>query len=182
MTIHSITQRFRVTRQGRVVLAVMLLVAVGCASSGSADSTEAATGPEAATLEASASGTVVVSGSGCSVDGIGSTLSAGPVELTIVNETDGLVVANMTKILEGGTYEQLAAHVRKEIQRAEAGKVGLGHPAYAPPSFDLFVDPGESNALRGEVTAGTYAIVCGREFEEVGEVRPSAVFGPYEVE
>jgi hypothetical protein len=49
-------------------------------------------------------------------------------------------------------------------------------------SFDIFVEPGGSETLLGEVTSGTYAVVCGRVFEEVGEVRPSAVSGPYDVE
>jgi hypothetical protein len=48
-------------------------------------------------------------------------------------------------------------------------------------SFDIFVEPGGSETRLDEVTAGTYAVVCGRVFEEVGEVRP-AVSGPYDVE
>jgi hypothetical protein len=173
-------------------LAIALLVAAGCTSSGSepsADRPETATGAttpgtlatEETSPDVTTLGRIVVSNAGCIVEGIDGPLQAGPVALTIVNETDGVVVANMSRILDGGTYEQLAAHVQREVRRARAGKAGLGHPPYAAPSFDLLVDPGESDTLSGEVTAGTYAIVCGRVFDEVGELRPSAVVGPYEV-
>jgi hypothetical protein len=186
VTISSIPLR-RVTWLSTVPFAVVLVVMAGCASTGSepsADPSEEATGASTtgATPGPSTEGTIIVSDSGCAVEGIPSPLQAGSVALTIVNTTDGDVVGNMSRILEGGTFEQLTAHVRREIRRAEAGEPALGHPSYAPPSFDLFVDPGDSEVLMGEVTAGTYAIVCGRVYDEVGELRPSAVLGPYEVD
>jgi hypothetical protein len=87
----------------------------------------------------------------------------------------------MTKILDGGTYEDLEAHIAKEVRLARTGKPGLGHPPYAPPSFNLFLGGGETGVLTGDISPGTYAIGCGRWYDEVGEVRPSAVAGPYRV-
>jgi hypothetical protein len=179
-------------RRLRSITVLTVLVATGCTGS-SADEPTASEGStvaevttvspaEAPTPEPTPLGTIVISERGCTVEGVEDPIPAGPVALTIVNETDGSVVANMSKILEGGTYEALEAHIAKEIRLAEAGKPGLGHPSFAPPSFDLFVDAGETDTLTGDVTAGTYAIVCGRAYDELdGDVRPSGLRGPYRV-
>jgi hypothetical protein len=172
-------------------VALTVLVATGCtgssggeptASEGSTEAEVTVSPAETPTPEPAPLGTIVISERGCTVEGVEDPIPAGPVALTIVNETDGPVVANISTILEGRTYEALEAHIAKEIRLAEAGKPGLGHPSFAPPSFDLFVDAGESDTLSGDVTAGTYAIVCGRAYDELnGDVRPSGVWGPYRV-
>jgi hypothetical protein len=183
-----------VRRLRSTTVALAMLVATGCSSSGSSagepmasdapiDAAATSVSPTGTpTPEPTPLGTIAFSERGCRVDEVEDPIAEGPVSLTIANETDAVVVANMSKILEGGTYKELEAHIAKEIRLAEAGKPGLGHPSFAPPSFDLLVEPGETDVLVGDVTAGTYAIVCGRTYDEVGEVRPSGVSGPYRVE
>lgn len=174
-----------VRRVRSVVATLTVLAATGCSSS--APTSEGTTGsssitPSSGTPAPTLLGTIVVSERRCKVDGVASPVTAGPVALTIVNETDDFAMANMSKILEGGTYQDLAAHITEEIRLAEHGKPGLNHPDYAPPSFELSVRGGGTSTLTGEVSEGTYAIVCGRTYEEVDEVRPSDVSGPYRVE
>jgi hypothetical protein len=174
----------------RLVVAMLLpFAAVDCSSSSTlrgnptaATSTGSPAGTTPETDELTPTGTITLTDEGCTIDGIESPLPDGPIAVTLINETGREAVANFSMIFPSRMYEQLADHIAREIRLAEKGQPGLGHPDYAPPAFDLFLDAGETGVLRGELSRGTWAIVCGRTYDEVGEVRPSGVFGPYEVE
>jgi hypothetical protein len=114
--------------------------------------------------------------------GVSGPISPGLVEFKAMNKTDALAAFNIARIEEGHTYEQLAAHIKKEIRLARAGKPGLGHPSFAVPLFEVLLQPGESGSMSGTVQPGTYGIACAGVYEQVGELRPTGAIGPLEVE
>jgi hypothetical protein len=183
-------RRPSLTRRGcGLAVILVVFVASGCSSGGSPTTSTGADQPTGATVEppspeAEPIGTITISNDECMVDGISSPLPSGLIAVTVVNETDGRAIANFSMIFPSGTYERLAKHIAKEIELAERGRPGLGHPSYAPPAFDTLLEPGETRILSGELSPGTWAIVCGRTYDEleVDNLRPSGVFGPYEVE
>jgi hypothetical protein len=88
----------------------------------------------------------------------------------------------MWRILDGHTYEELAAHVSQERALAEAGKPGLGHPDFLADLIEVVVaTPGQSASATGTLQTATYGFVCARQSESAGEPRPFTTIGPIEV-
>ena len=161
----------------------MLVLAIwlgGCAAPVAAPTVPPATESGATRL------TVTVSDGGCSLGPEGtSSLAAGPIELVSVNETDARAAVDLWRLTEGGTFDELAAHVDDERADAEAGGPGLGHPGFVTGQISSgIVEPGSTTTVDGTVQAGTHAIVCLRHFEAVttDPFRPFATLGPLEAE
>ena len=170
------------------LLIVLLATAAACSTSGESASPPAAETepPEGTAVAPTQVGTVTVSGSECTLDLPGGSISAGPVTLTAVNENDAPAAFDMFMIADGHSYRELAARIEKERQLAEAGKAGIG------PGPSVFVstritsgllEARESGTLTGAVEPGRWAIVCLQRFKRTADpVRPFFLVGPVEVE
>lgn len=132
------------------------------------------------TIEPVDGGTITLTTSGCTFDPGDGPIAAGPVSFGVVNETEDLGAANIA-LLDGATFRDFAQHIDKEIRLAEAGKPGLGHPSFAVPLFDVLVDAGSSGTLEGTLDPGVFVMSCARQYEEVGDLRPSGALGPVKV-
>jgi hypothetical protein len=126
-------------------------------------------------------GTITVTEKGCTYEPSGEPLVAGTVSFTVVNETGGLGAANIAAISSRADFRRLEGHIAEEIDLAEQGLAGLGHPGYAVPMFDAVLDAGATGALEGPLDEGLYAMTCAKLYPEVGELRPNASIGPIEV-
>jgi hypothetical protein len=104
--------------------------------------------------------------------------------LKAVNHTDHRTAFHMWRIAEGGTYREFKAHIAKERRLSEQGKPFIGPPVFATDLIESGIIPaGGSTMMTGDVSSGTWAIVCFRRFE--GNPDPFRVFdlvGPIEVE
>ena len=169
-------------RRGTVGLGLVLTAVLLAGACGSGGIGETATPAAQATTEAPTHvGTLRMTASKCTLAGVDGPITPGPVAFKAVNETDALAAFNIARIEEGHSYAQLAAHIKKEIRLAEAGKPGLGHPSFAVPLFEVVLQPGESGSISGTVQSGTHGIACARVYERVGELRPTGAIGPLRV-
>lgn len=129
-------------------------------------------------------GTVTVSANRCTLDVVTGPISTGPMTLTAVNNLDHRTAFHMWRIGEGGTFRDFEAGVAEERRLAEQNKPFIGPPAFATDLIESGLIPaGGSTTMTGDVSPGTWAIVCFRRFE--GNPDPFRVFdlvGPIEVE
>ena len=126
-------------------------------------------------------GTVTQSPSECTLDAVDGPISTGRVSFNAVNDTAVFAGFDMWRIAEGHSYEELAAAIQEARRNAEAGGAVISHPEYLSGLIQVQLQPGESKVMAGRVQPGTYAIVCIRMFEQVGEPRPFSILGPIEV-
>lgn len=121
-------------------------------------------------------GVVTATESDCTFAASSGHLTAGVVTLKFVNQTDAEARFDGWHIPQGHTFDELAAHIREERRHAEAGEPVLGPPSYLTSSdrvFDVAVDAGKSDLDSSDLGAGTYAIVCIKNYPSVG-LRPLA--------
>jgi hypothetical protein len=172
------------SRRGVPIAITLVLMVTGCGAedAGAPDATQqAANVSSAAPSPGPANGGALTLGTvACGFEPGENPIPAGAVTFTVANRTEVLGVFNVAR-LEGGSFQELTAHVAEEIELAKAGEPGLGHPSYAVPLTDVLVEPGETAELTATLEPGTHALVCGRVYEEVGEMRPSTVIGPIDV-
>lgn len=177
-------------RRINLVLAVLMVVATGCASSASsaptsepvsAKTTEAATAAASGQAEVAVEiGTVTLSDSDCTLDLAQDPVRAGQVELVVVNNTGATGAFDMGRIHDSSSYEELETVITAAIRAAEASEEMVPRPSFLGSGLlSRAVQGGESQTLTGTLTAGTYGLVCLGTYE-VG-VRPVAVLGPIEV-
>lgn len=117
----------------------------------------------------------------CSLTPASGRITPGLVAISVLNDGGGEAGVDVWRIPEGHTYDEVVAHVREERRLAEAGQPGLGHPSFfmgSSPSIRAEPRTAHSRTVSGELKAGTYAIICIRTFEQVGQFRPLAVVGP----
>ncbi|MGH2629447.1 MAG: hypothetical protein ACRDHI_02660 [Actinomycetota bacterium] len=126
-------------------------------------------------------GTVKISEAGCT-GVLPGHVEAGQLSVAAINETDGLAGFHMWRIADGHTYEQFAAHIRKERGRTLANQPSLG-PRHTDMSslIPIELEAGESGTMTGIAQPGTYGIVCARDFKE-SRFGVSDLVGPIEVE
>lgn len=165
-------------RQVRLAAGVLVLAfwLGGCATTVVAPTMSLAT--EAATIQLR----VTVSDGGCSLEPEGkSSVAAGPVVLVTANQTDARASADLWRMREGHSFEELAAHIDAERVDAEAGGPGLGHPFYVTGLISSgIVEPGSSTTVEGILRPGAHGIVCLRHFDAVttDPFRPFTTIGP----
>jgi hypothetical protein len=173
-----------------ISIAVVSVLLAGCGADDGADAPDDPTQPIADTAEAPGTtvpspdlangGLLTLATAACGFEPGAHPIPAGRVRFTVENQTEVLGVVNIAR-LEGASFQEFAAHVAEELRLAKAGEPGLGHPSYAVPIGDVLVDPGETVELTATLEPGTHALLCGRLYEEVGELRPSMAIGPVEV-
>jgi hypothetical protein len=131
-------------------------------------------------------GVATVSADACSLEPAGPiTVEAGDAELEVRNETEFQAAFDVWRIDDDRTFEDLVAHVDAERTAAEAGSPGLGHPGFLSGQISSgILEAGASKPVTGDVTPGTWAVVCLSHFDAVTDdpFRPSAVLGPLIVE
>lgn len=167
-----------------IIALVVWLLTVAC-SEGANSPQPSPTQTEPGEPSASVSrpvGILNVTGSTCTIDGVDGPIAAGSVSFTAVNETDGLAAFNIAAIEEGHSFDELASHIEEEIELADAGEPGLGHPSFAVPMFEVLLEAGETGTMSGSLDQGTYGLTCARVNDAVGELRPAGALGPIEVE
>jgi hypothetical protein len=166
--------------QGRTLAATLgvWLVAVACGGGASPASPPEEASPSAPTPV----GTLTVTDSGCTIEGVDGPIAPGRITFLAANETDRAAAFNIAAIEEGHSFDELVSHIDQEIGLAEAGDPALGHPSFAVPLFDVLLDAGGSGTLSGTISdPGTYGLTCARVYDEAGELRPAGALGPVEV-
>jgi hypothetical protein len=120
-------------------------------------------------------GSFSFSASECTYDGP-ETMAAGQVTFALVS-TDGEADFDLWKLDEGHTYEELAAHVAKEVKLAGQGRPPLGYPTFAELIVEATTDPDGGGTLTASVEAGEYGMACIR----FGDDGAFVTAGPFEV-
>ncbi len=121
----------------------------------------------------------------CTLSAASDRIRSGLVAFTLVNDTGVAAAFDIWMIPEGHTYEEVVAHIQEERRLAESGRPGLGHPSFFADTdlaIHALIDQKKSTTASAVLKPGTYAVVCLRTFEQVGEIRPLAVVGPVVVE
>ena len=155
------------------LLAVSLLAACGGETST----------PVAATPSPVLLATVTQTMAGCKASAVADHVKGPRVKLRLVDTTGVSSGFDMWLVPNGHTYADAAAFIAKERAKAIAGEEGLGSDAFfteSAPDLRATLTPNESRETQGYVGAGTYVVVCLREFPTVG-LRPSGVAGPLTV-
>jgi len=121
------------------------------------------------------------SGSSCALDGEEAPIAAGAVPLSVNNQTDADAEFHLWRVADGHSYEEFKDYIDEEARLAKSAADGLGPPSYAVGLVIITAPPGTSDRKLNIFTPGTYAIVCFREYLQVGG-RPSALVGPLIIE
>ena len=119
----------------------------------------------------------------CTLSAVASHVTGPRVSFTFVDKTGVNSAFDLWLVPPGKTYADSVAFIARERKLAEARQDGLGSDAFFPggsPSFRATLTPNESKEARGYIGAGTFAMVCLRDFPNVG-LRPSSVAGPITV-
>ena len=161
--------------------AICLLVALtACTGTGASPTTTAAGGPST-TVAADPSTTfstgtssspVVLTDAGCTTSAI-DPLSLGIFAVRVRNDSSS--TANFELLHLEVTYDEFASFYAEAHQKLQAGGRSGASAAGAPQDTTLqqvmYLEPGSSAALREELTAGTYAVLC--ETIELGGDTPT---------
>lgn len=179
-----LANRWRVVGVG----ALLAVVVMGSACSSRGDEggkipeAGATLGPEdKPTTEATQVGTVRLSDADCTLDAVRGPIPAGLVSVAAVNRTDTHAALHMWRIDDGHTYQEFSAYIAKTRRRTAAGKAPPDPIAWIGERIDVDLEAGGSGTIVGRVRAGTYGIVCIREFEKAGELHAFATVGPVTV-
>jgi hypothetical protein len=97
---------------------------------------------------------------GCTLDAAGSPISAGAVMVSAVNDSDRRALAEVWRIGDGRTYEELEAYVEGEQRLVAAAGSGNGNPAWLSDLISLTLEPGQSASQVAMVPSGTHAAAC----------------------
>jgi hypothetical protein len=167
------------TRNGFALAIIAGALLTGCAGSGPAS-------PSASTTVAEPSGpqsvgTVVITEADCTFQPSADQLRPGAAELSVTNNTDGVAGVHLWRIIDGHTYDELAAHVAEEVRLAQAGEPGLGHPDFVADLVEVVADAGNSASATGTLRVATYGLVCARLSETASQRGPFKTIGPIEV-
>jgi len=125
-------------------------------------------------------GTVTQSPTECTLELEDGPINAGRVRFTAVNETDGQILFDMWRLLEGHSFDEWTAATQQARLNAEAGGPHINAPPYLEDLTRIKLQPGETAPLVRTVQPATYGIVCLRPFPAVG-MRPFALLGPIEI-
>lgn len=158
-----------------IVISILLSIFLSACGGGGEQITE-----PTATRAPQTLGTITWTGSKCTLDLNETQLHSGNISLELVNTTDGNIVFHLVRIGEGHTFEELVEHINQERQLAEEGEAALGLPTYAEEVSELLCLADVSITRVVSINPGTYAFVCSKDFEDVGE-RPFSLLGPIEV-
>jgi hypothetical protein len=123
-------------------------------------------------------GTVRVGATECTTD-LAEAIPAGPTEITVVNDSQSDRHVGMWRIDDAFTFDDVTFHVDTELQRAEAGEPGEGHPSFLSEGEGVSVGGGGSVDLREVTRAGTYVVLCVRA--DGGDPRLFQALGPIQV-
>jgi hypothetical protein len=158
----------------RVIAVLILVIATACSSPSAPPSP---TAPESA--GGLTTGSVRIGESECTTD-LAEALPAGPTEITVVNDSQDSRHVGIWRIDDESTFDDVTFHVDEEVQRAEAGEPGEGHPSFLSEGEGVSVAGGDSAPLREVTRAGTYVVLCVRADE--GDLRLFQALGPIQVE
>jgi len=163
-------------RRGFAFMVVVLVAGCGGGST---------TGAATPTPSPQLAGTITQTKSDCTFSAGAAHVKAGLVSFTMANQTGADAAFDVWWIPEDHTYAQVVAYMQEERRLAEAGQDGLGHPPYfvgTEPPIRGGPSGATSITASGNLTAGTYGIVCIQLYQQVGELRPLAAVGPVIVE
>jgi hypothetical protein len=160
--------------------AVCLLVAVtACTGTGEDQTSNSAAEPSTA---GAASNAAVLTDNSCTSEPVDS-MSPGPFTLAVRNDSSSTASFELFRL--GVPYDEFAAYYAEEHEILQAG-----HPPRAseggvlPEATDvhrvLEVAPGSSGELVGDLTEGTYAVLC-EQLDEAGDYAGVFSVGPFDV-
>ena len=161
----------------RVVALIVTMLCIGACGGGTASS------PPTPSPSPVLLATVTQTMTDCTLSGIADHAKGPRVKLQIVDRTGVNSAFDMWLVPGGHTYADSVAFIAKERAKALAGQDGLGSDAFfteSAPDMRATLSPNESREAQGYVGAGTYVLVCLREFPTVG-LRPSSTAGPLAV-
>ena len=165
------------TRRASICLLVAL---TACTSTGASPTTTAAAEPSTA---GTASNTAVLTDSSCASEPTDS-MSPGPFTLAVRNDSSS--TANFELFRLEVTYDEFAAYYAEENEILQAGQPsrvsqGIGElPAATDVHQVLNVTPGGSGELEGDLSEGTYAVLC-EQLNEAGDYAGIFSVGPFNV-
>jgi len=160
----------------RAVAVLLLGVAAGCTSPATTPSPSPTLPSPTAGLT---TGMVRVGDSECTTD-LPQALPAGPTEITVVNDSQDSRHVGIWRIDDESTFDDVTFHVDNEVQRAEAGEPGEGHPSFLSEGEGVSAAGGGSVPLREVTRAGTYVVLC--VGADAGDLRIFQALGPIQVE
>ena len=115
-------------------------------------------------------------------EGTGGSLVTGPVTVAVINRTNGTIWANMVRISGGMTFADFQQYIAGSTQAAREGKAVVPPPSFVDRFTPLILTAGGSATMSVDLDkAGTYGFTCLKTYESIGEVRPYATVGPFEV-
>lgn len=138
--------------------------------------------PEGAPAEPTPVGTVTVSKSECTLEGVEGPIGEGIVSFTATNETSELAYLDMAEIPQDHAYREVVVNIAKATESAERGGREIHRLGWLGWGPQATLAPGATDSLTGVVRPGTYGIVCLRWYPQVDGPRPNGVAGPVEVE
>lgn len=159
---------------GRTITAVLLLAAACGGDEAPAVSPEA--DPATATASDAPTGVEVsFDRSACSYEGP-DVIAPGPVTFSL-STRPAPADFNLWMLDEGHPYEEFAAHIAEEVERAEQGQPPLGHPAFATLIGETTTDEAGVGTIEVQLEPGDYGMACIR-FPEGGRQGAFAGAGP----
>lgn len=162
------------------IFAIGLMLSA-CAAPGPATSAPQATSSRPPAPSPAAIGTLTFTDTACTLDVTASPVRPGLLSLSVVNQTSSLIAADMSRIGEGHTYDEFTRDIETARKAAEAGEAVVHRPSYLLDFGPIQLGAGGSAPLISSGLPGTYAIVCLRMYDKLGEIRPFAFAGPLEV-
>ena len=127
-------------------------------------------------------GTLTFQESACVFDSTGGSLATGSVTVAVINRTNGTIWANMVRISGGMTFADFQEYIAGSTQAAREGKAVVPPPWFVDRFTPLILNAGGSASMSVNLEKpGTYGFTCLKTYESIGEVRPYATVGPFEV-
>jgi hypothetical protein len=163
---------------GRWVTVWLLVALTACTSTGEDQTSNAVAEPSTA----GAASAAVLTDNSCTSEPVDS-MSPGPFTLAVRNDSSSTGSFELFRI--GVPYDEFAAYYAEEHQILQAGQPpraseGGVLPAATDVHQVLDLAPGGSGELVGDLTEGTYAVLC-EQLDESGDYAGVFSVGPFDV-
>jgi len=164
---------------GRWAAMWLLIALTGCTSTGEDQTSNAVAEPSTA----GAASAAVLTDNSCTSKPVDS-MSPGPFTLEVRNDSSSTGSFELFRL--GVPYDEFAAYYAEENEILQAGQPprvseGIGElPEATDVHRVLEVAPGGSGELVGDLTEGTYAVLC-EQLDEAGDYAGVFSVGPFDV-